>query len=227
MVRPASARKFVLSKERVKKPFLWFQLVDFDIRLYGIHNQMYCHFVVPTMTILSLFGAMCRNSDVNRLRWRNVQIDNYLKYFGITFKRRNNSQFRQGNKVAVVAIDALVCSLKLLLKLKLIDVNYSPDSFLFRGFNSRLVAKNPHKTIPFDLAIKYAQYMRYLSLWFGSVIGLSIIEFKTQLCSHLGQIGAASTTSNAGIHVEFLGQHGDWASFKSQERYMKRDMTYL
>ena len=27
--------------------------------------------------------------------------------------------------------------------------------------------------------------------------------------------------------MELWGQHGDWASFKSQKRYMKRDIKYL
>ena len=77
------------------------------------------------------------------------------------------------------------------------------------------------------MAIKYAQYMRYLSLCFGSVLGISTVEFKAQHGSQFGRICAASAASNDGIRVELWGQHGDWASFKSQKWYMKRDVKSL
>jgi len=70
IVRRAVARKFGLSPKRVKEPFMWIDLVDFAL-LYGVHSQAYCHLVVASMTILS-FGAMCRYSDVSRLKWRNI-----------------------------------------------------------------------------------------------------------------------------------------------------------
>jgi hypothetical protein len=77
------------------------------------------------------------------------------------------------------------------------------------------------------LAIKYAQYMRYLSLWFGVILGLTPEEFKSQYGSQSSRIGSTSRASNAGIPVELWGQHGDWAWFKSQKRYMKRDVESL
>ena len=101
------------------------------------------------------------------------------------------------------------------------------NGFIFRDFNGRLVAKNPGKTTPITLAIKYAQYMRYLFLWFGGILGLTPEEFKGQYGSYSGRIGSASAASNAGTPVELWGQHGDWASFKSQKRYMKRDVESL
>ena len=84
----------------------------------------------------------------------------------------------------------------------------------FRGFNDRLVAKNPGKTTPMVMAIKYAQYMRYLFLWFRGLLGLTPEELKGQYSSQSCRIGSASAASNAGIPVELWGQHGDWASFK-------------
>jgi hypothetical protein len=86
MVRTATTRKFGLSAKRVKEPFLWAQLVDFAI-LYAIHSQGYCHLVVSTMTILS-FGAMCRYSDVCRLKWCDVKFDDDLNFFELTFDCR-------------------------------------------------------------------------------------------------------------------------------------------
>ena len=77
------------------------------------------------------------------------------------------------------------------------------------------------------IAIKYAQYMRYLSLWFGGLIGLTLEEFKGQHGSQSGRIGYAFAAFNADIPVELWGQHGDWDSFKSKKRYMKRDVKSL
>jgi hypothetical protein len=42
--------------------------------------------------------------------------------------------------------------------------NLDEDGFIFRGFNGRLVAKNPGKTTHMVIALKYSQYKRYLSL---------------------------------------------------------------
>jgi len=93
--------------EKSQRSIIWLSFLDFTI-LYGIHNQGYCHLVVSAMAILP-FGAMCRYSDVNRLRWRNVQFDNDLQYLEIAFELRiNNSDFCQGNKVTVAANNALV-----------------------------------------------------------------------------------------------------------------------
>jgi hypothetical protein len=66
VVMAEAARKFELSAKKVKNYFLLFQLVDFH-ELNGIHNQRYCHLVASTMAILS-FRAMCRYTDVNRLK---------------------------------------------------------------------------------------------------------------------------------------------------------------
>ncbi len=79
------------------------------------------------------------------------------------------------------------------------------------------MAKNPGKTSPMVMAIKYAQYMRYLSLWFGGILGLTPEECKGQYGSQSGRIGSASAASNACIPVELWGQHDDWASFKSKK----------
>jgi hypothetical protein len=103
------------------------------------------------------------------------------------------------------------------------SVSNPGGDYIFRGFNGRLVAKNPGKTTLMVMAIKYAQYMRLLSLWSGGILGLTPEEFKGQHGSQSDRIGSASAASNAGIPVELWGQHGDRASFKSQKWYMKCD----
>ncbi len=82
------------------------------------------------MVILA-FGVMCRYSDVSRLNWGNIKFESDFSSFEITFEIRKNSQFLQGNKVNVTAINNLICPLKLLLKLKEIDVHATPDSHMF------------------------------------------------------------------------------------------------
>ena len=83
--------------------------------------------------------------------------------------------------------------------------NPKGDGFIFRGFNGRLVVKSPGKTTPTVMAIRYAQYMRYLSLWFGGILGLTPEEFEGQYGSQSGRIDSASAASNAGIPVELRG----------------------
>ncbi len=110
-----------------------------------------------------------------------------------------------------------VCPLKRLRAFQGVS-NPKGDDFIFLGFNGRLVGNNPGEIAPMIMAIKYAQYMRYVCLWLGGILGLTPEEFKSQYGSQLGRIGSASAAFNAGISVELCGQHGDWASFKSQKR---------
>ncbi len=83
----------------------------------------------------------------------------------------------------------------------------------FCGFNGRLVAKSPQKTTPSAVPIKYDQYVRYFSLWFGEVLGISTQEFKAQYGSQSGRSGGASAASNADIPIELWGQHAWWLGF--------------
>jgi hypothetical protein len=106
------------------------------------------------MAILS-FGAICRYSDVSRLKWKNIKFESDSSSFEITFEIRKNTQFRQGNKVILLATNDLVCPLKLLRALQSVP-NSEGDDFIFRGFNGRHVPKNPGKTTPIVMAIKYA-----------------------------------------------------------------------
>ena len=70
------------------------------------------------------------------------------------------------------------------------------------ALNGCLVAKSSQKTTPSTLPIKYDEYARYLSLWFGEVLGISTQEIKLQYGSQLGRSGGASSSSNAGIPIE-------------------------
>ncbi len=90
-----------------------------------------------------------------------------------------------------------------------------------------MVAKNLQKTVPYDVQIKYDQYVRYLSLWFIEVLGTLTREFKSQYGSQSGRSGGASAPYNVDIDLELWGKHGDWATFQSQKRYMKKDVKAL
>ena len=96
------------------------------------------------------------------------------------------------------------------------------DDFIFIGFNGRSVITSPERTAPGPNFISYAQFSKYLALWFGASLGLSPKQFSTVYGSQSGRNGAASAASNAGVAMELWGQHGAWKSVKSQANYMKR-----
>ena len=214
-------RKFGLAPHSRKAPFKWEQIVLFATAS-GIQPHGYCHSVVTTMCVIK-FGAMCRFSDVSRLFWRNVRFADDMRSFTLTFERRKNAQFRQGNKVTVSAAShGQVCPVQMLLGLRRLTLTHM-DNPVFCGFNGRLVAARPGDTQPYPTAIAYEQYMRYLSSWFSGVLGISPAEFRSQYGSHSCRSGGASAAANAGVSVEAWGQHGDWASFQSQRGYMALD----
>ena len=64
------------------------------------------------------------------------------------FEKRKNDQHRQGGKVLVTAVTSGdVCPVKLLLQLRVVT-GPDPESYIFRGFEGRLVAKAPRSTAP-------------------------------------------------------------------------------
>ena len=81
--------------------------------------------------------------------------------------------------------------------------------------------------MPGESRIAYAQLSRYMSLWFGSILGLSPAEFRKQFGTQSGRSGGASAASNAGVAWELWGQHGAWASEKAQTCYMQKDVASL
>ena len=66
----------------------------------------------------------------------------------LRFKRRNYSQFWQGNTVTVSAVpQGVVCPAQLLRERQK-SVGLDPASYAFRGFNGRLVTKSVRKSRP-------------------------------------------------------------------------------
>jgi hypothetical protein len=113
MVRQAATRKFGLAPKGKKEPFKWTQVVFFALA-YGVHNQGYCHLVVASMAVV-MFGGMCRYNDASHLRWRNVTIESDGVSFHLSFEKRKNAQFMQGNRVTVAVVtEGPVCPLMLL-----------------------------------------------------------------------------------------------------------------
>ena len=76
--------------------------------------------------------------------------------------------------------------------MRLLQLHRGIDSienyFIFRGFNCRLAAKNSGISSPMFTTIKFAVYVRYFSLRFGGVLGLTPEEFKNQYDSQSGRI---------------------------------------
>jgi hypothetical protein len=112
------------------------------------------------------------------LRWRNIRFVEDVSGFEITFEKRKNAQYRQGNKVLVASCpDAVVCPLRLMLQLRAYTGG-AEDLHVFRGFNGRLVAKNPGRATPGLDKISYDQILRFMGLWFSNALGTSVALFK-------------------------------------------------
>ena len=125
-----------------------------------------------------MFGAMCRYDDVNHLRWRNVKFDAGYQCFRIEFEKRKSDQYRQGDRILVAAApDGLVCPLKLM-KRRMLVTRGDGDDYIFRGFIGRCVITSPGRTVPGPNFFSYAQFSKYLALWFGASLGLSPKEFS-------------------------------------------------
>ncbi len=100
--------------------------------------------------------------------------------------------------------DALVCPMRLLLQLRAYTGG-AEDLHVFRGFNGRLVAKNPGRMAPGPDKISYDQ-MRS-GLWdCGSA---ECLEPRWHCSKSSGRSESASAAANAGIPAELWGQHGD------------------
>ena len=155
---------------------------------YGSNSSIslfYTAFTINVIVTLScpLYGYSFLRCYVSllwrgRLKWGNICFESDLNFFKITFERSKNALFRKGDKVADATTSDLVCLLTFLRKLQEFNYSYISD-LIFCGLTGRPIAKNQHKIIPYDRAIKYDQYMCYLSLWFDGVIGLSIQEFRS------------------------------------------------
>jgi len=129
----------------------------------GVNSRGYCHLVVASMVVV-MFGAMCRYDNVDHLRWRNIKFDAGYRCFHIEFEKRNNDQYRQGNRVTgAAALDGLVCPLKLMRRMMPVTRGEGED-YIFRGFNGRYVITSPEKTVPGPTFISYAQFSKYLAL---------------------------------------------------------------
>ena len=174
-----------------------------------------------------MFGGMCRYDDASGLLWKNIRFVGDGSGFEITFEKRKNAQYRQGNKVLVASCPlAVVCPMRLLRQLSGY-IGGGEDLHVFRGFNGRLVAKSPGLTVPGPDKISYDQMLRFMSQWFSGVVGTSVALFRKQFATQSGRSGSASAVANAGVPAELWGQHGDWASWKSQKVYMKSNETNL
>ncbi len=153
---------------------------------HGVNSKGYCHLVVAAMAVV-MFGAMCRYDDISHLRWRSIKFDTGYRCFHIEFEKRKNDQYRQGNRVSVAtAPDGLVCPFRLMRRMMMFTKG-DGDNFIFRGFNGRCVITSPERTFPGLSFISYAQFSKYLALWFGASLGLSPKEFSTVYGSQLGR----------------------------------------
>jgi integrase len=132
-VREAAIRRFGLNPNNRKEPFEWAQGVKFA-EAYGSRQQGHRHLVVATIVVV-MFGGMCRYDDTSGLMWRNIRFEADGSAFEITFDKRKNSKYRQGNKVLVTALpNVAVCPVHMLQRLRVYPCG-AEGLCVFRGFN--------------------------------------------------------------------------------------------
>ncbi len=155
----------------------------------GKWQQGYCHVVVALMAVL-MFGGVRRYNDASGMQWRNVRFLEDRSAYELTFDKRKNAQYRQGNKVMVASAPlAVICPVRLMLDLKE-HTGGSEDTFVFRGFINRLVSKSPRKTAPGPERIKYDHFWLYMCLWFSGGMGLSVETFRKLFVTQFERSGA-------------------------------------
>jgi len=156
-----------------------------------------------------MFGAMSRYDDATGLMWRYIRFEADGGAFEISFDKRKSCQYRQGNKLLVTALpNVATCPVRMLQRFR-IYTGGAEELYVFRGFNGRLVNKIPGSTAPEPTKITYDQLLRFLSLWFSSVLGVSAEAFRKQLATQSGRSGGASSAANFYVPKELWGQHGD------------------
>jgi integrase len=156
---------------------------------------------VATIVVV-MFGGMCRYDDASCLMWRNIRLEADGRAFEITFDKRKNSQYRQGNKVLVTPLtNVAVCPARVLQRLR-VYIGGVEGLYVFRGFNGRLVSKSPGSTAPGPTKITYDQVLRYLSLWFSGVMGVSVEAFRKQFATQSGRSGGASAAAISDVPKE-------------------------
>jgi len=113
IVWSAATRRLGHGNKNRKEFFEWEQVVTFA-ETCGVRQQSYCHLVAAAMFV-NMFDAMCRCDDASDLMWRNIRFEADGSAFEISFNKRKNSQFRQGNKVLAAAFPfARMCPVRLL-----------------------------------------------------------------------------------------------------------------
>jgi hypothetical protein len=117
LVRGAATMKFGLNTKNRKEPFEWEQVASFA-EAYGVRHQGYCHLVVATMAIDTI-GRMCRYDDASGLLCKIVRFEADGSGYELSFEKRENAQYQQGNKVLVASSPLTpVCPVRLLRELE-------------------------------------------------------------------------------------------------------------
>jgi len=182
--------------------------------------------VVATVAIV-MFGGMCRYDDASGLLWRNVRVEKEGSGYELSFDKRKKAQCRQGNKVLVDSSPlSAVCPVRLMRELQ-IYTGGSENLYIFREFSGMLVAKSPRTTAPGTKKITYDLLLRFMSLCFSGVMGVSVVVFRKQVGTQSGRSGGTSAAPRGGVPAELWGHHGDWKTLDAQKRYMKSDKTWL
>ena len=104
-----------------------------------------------------------------------------------------------------------MCPVRLLQRLR-IYTGGADGLYVFRGFNGRSVSTILGRTVPGPNKITYDKLLRYLSLWFSGVMGISVEVSRKQFAMQSGRCGGASAAANSDVPKELWEQHGVWKS---------------
>jgi hypothetical protein len=180
-VRAAFARRLGTTPKKRKAPFLWVDVVKFATA-YLSGTPAYCHLVVVTCCVLSF--SMCRFGELVATRPVDLSFSSNDGSVTIEFPKRKNDRYRHGSRATIVASGSdVICLVRLVRRLLVASVP-SGVPLLFQGFEDRLVRRAASETRPTGVMLKFSQYRRYLSIWFGPLLGLSPEEFLEKYGSH-------------------------------------------
>ena len=90
-----------------------------------------------------MIGGMCRYDDASNQQRRNIRFVEDRSAYELTFDKRKNAHYRQGNKVMVVSAPlGVIRPVRPMLAFRE-HAGGSEDLFVFRGFVGLLVSKTP------------------------------------------------------------------------------------
>jgi hypothetical protein len=152
-------RRFGLNIVSRKEPFEFDLLLRFA-EAYGVRHHGCCHRVASKMAVV-VCGGMYRCDDAPLLLWRrDVGFNADGSGFELSFNKRKNTQFGQGNTILVTSSPlGVVCPVRLLREMEMFTGRPEAGLHVFHGCIGRMVVKSPRTSAPGPTRIAYDQLL--------------------------------------------------------------------